>query len=394
MPTDTEERWKEIVTAFTRTPHMMNMAATTTNADGEETGVKEGGSFAADVEEEVMAYYKRIYQGEISIPQIIELLQRFKVSPNQRDQDVYSCIIHNLFDEYKFFRRYPDNFLAITSLLFGALIQHQIVSYMPLGIALRYVLDALRQPVGSKLFRFGVQALSQFQSRLDEWPQYCSHLLQIPHLVQAHPEIVQYIRSFQDNQAAGTATTATTEPGSTTAAITTGALSENAITSPSSTPSVFTALKVDTLLSASQAESTEVPDEVVQDKILFIINNISPLNLEVKIQEMRGIMREEYNKWFSNYIVEKRASIEPNFHNLYISFLDALESPNLYRYLLIETFLNVRNLLNSDKTVTSSQERTLLKNLGTWLGSITLAKNKPIKHKYLSFKVSTLCSPR
>ncbi|KAJ3054880.1 hypothetical protein HDU99_007674, partial [Rhizoclosmatium hyalinum] len=31
-------------------------------------------------------------------------------------------------------------------------------------------------------------------------------------------------------------------------------------------------------------------------------------------------------------------------------------------------------------------ERSLLKNLGTWLGSITLAKNRPIKHKNLSFK--------
>ncbi|TPX41510.1 hypothetical protein SeLEV6574_g06049 [Synchytrium endobioticum] len=380
MPADTEERWKEIMTAFARTPHMMNMAATT-NADGEDGGMREGGSFSADVEEEVNAYYERIYQGEISIPQIVELLQRLKASPNQREQDIYSCIIHNLFDEYKFFPRYPDNYLAITSMLFGALIQHQIVSYMPLGIALRYVLDALRQPVGSKLFRFGIQALSQFQARLSEWPQYCTHLLQIPHLVQVHPEIVQYIRSLQENQAAGTATTAS-EP---VAAIGAGPSSvSESLTSLSS--SVFTALKVDTLINISLVEPSEVPDEVVQDKILFIINNISPANLEAKIREIREIMREEHHKWFSNYIVEKRVSIEPNFHSLYISFLDALESPVLYRFLLIETFLSIRNLLNSEKTVTSSQERTLLKNLGTWLGFITLAKNKPIKHKHLSFK--------
>jgi CCR4-NOT transcription complex subunit 1 len=42
--------------------------------------------------------------------------------------------------------------------------------------------------------------------------------------------------------------------------------------------------------------------------------------------------------------------------------------------------------LNSEKTVASSQERTLLKNLGTWLGLITLSKNKPIKNRNLGMK--------
>lgn len=35
-------------------------------------------------------------------------------------------------------------------------------------------------------------------------------------------------------------------------------------------------------------------------------------------------------------------------------------------------------LLRSDKGVANFSDRTLLKNLGHWLGMITLAKNKPI----------------
>lgn len=50
----------------------------------------------------------------------------------------------------------------------------------PLGIALRYVLDALKSPPNSKLFKFGIYALEQFTSRLAEWPQYCLHLKQVP----------------------------------------------------------------------------------------------------------------------------------------------------------------------------------------------------------------------
>lgn len=61
----------------------------------------------------------------------------------------------------RFFPKFPDKELTITSVLFGSLIQQQLISYVPLVIALRYVLDALRQPLNSKMFRFGMYALEQ-----------------------------------------------------------------------------------------------------------------------------------------------------------------------------------------------------------------------------------------
>jgi len=36
---------------------------------------------------------------------------------------------------------------------------------------------------------------------------------------------------------------------------------------------------------------------------------------------MKGLLKENYFRWFSKYLVVKRASIEPNFHSLYISFI-------------------------------------------------------------------------
>ncbi|SPC66261.1 related to CDC39 - transcriptional regulator protein [Ustilago sp. UG-2017b] len=39
-----------------------------------------------------------------------------------------------------------------------------------------------------------------------------------------------------------------------------------------------------------------------------------------------------------------------------------------------------------DKTVQSTQERNLLKNLGSWLGSLALAWDKPIHHSNIVFK--------
>ena len=125
-----------------------------------------------EIEEMANSYFQKIYTSEQSIGEVIEMLKRFKSSENSREQDIFACMIHNLFDEYRFFHKYPDKELRITGILFGTLIQHQLVSSITLGIALRYVLEALRkQPVpggSGKMFRFGMFALEQFKVRLRE----------------------------------------------------------------------------------------------------------------------------------------------------------------------------------------------------------------------------------
>ena len=54
-------------------------------------------------------------------------------------------MVHNLFDEYRYFPKYPDKPLRITAMLFGALVQHNLVAGITLGLFLRYVLEALRK---------------------------------------------------------------------------------------------------------------------------------------------------------------------------------------------------------------------------------------------------------
>lgn len=135
-------------------------------------------------------------------------------------------MVHNLFDEYRFFHKYPDKELTTTGILFGQLIQHQLVAYISLGIALRYVLEALKKAPNTKMFKFGLNSLHQFKSRLCEWPQvtqhflffphrclipishpqYCSHILQIPHIRQYQPEVVDFIEHSLKNASGGAAT--------------------------------------------------------------------------------------------------------------------------------------------------------------------------------------------
>ncbi len=149
--------------------------------------------FAPEIEEEANSHFQRIYTSELEIDKVIQMLKGFKTSNNQREQQVFACMIHNLFDEYRFFPRYPERELLITGKLFGSLIQHQLVSSITLGIALRYVLEALRKPFRTNMFKFGMCALEQFKSRLSEWPQYCHHINQIAHIRESHKDIIDFM---------------------------------------------------------------------------------------------------------------------------------------------------------------------------------------------------------
>ena len=382
-------------------------------------------SSSDEIEEMANSYFQKIYTSEQSIGEVIEMLKRFKVSENSREQDVFACMIHNLFDEYRFFHKYPDKELRITGILFGTLIQHQLVSSITLGIALRYVLEALRKaPVAGgsgKMFRFGMYALEQFKQRLYEWPQYCSHIIQIPHLKQSHAQLVQEIeqamlkaKSEADNNG-GNNGGAPSDPKKPELAVDSSALiAPGALTSPnmldpsssdpsaaalpsaevdaSSRPSPTTATFGSNLGKAvdgtgRDAEHAAPPDNIL-DRVQFIINNISMNNLDGKVGELREVMSPKWFGWLGNYLVVKRISTQPNFHALYLAFLDKLGDygKGLVDAILQSVYLNVGKLLRSQKITVLTSERSLLKNLGSWLGAITLARNKPILQRMLDCK--------
>jgi CCR4-NOT transcription complex subunit 1 len=327
-------------------------------------------SYSADVEAEVDGIYKQMYDEQITIDGVIALLQRTKESSNPHDHEIFSCMLHFLFEEYKFFQNcYPPRELAMTGYLFGSLIQHQLVDYIPLGIAIRYVLDALQCPPETNLFKFGIQALSRFEARLPELRPLCQALIDIPHLAEARPDIAESIRR------ALAAAPSDAVPGVLP-------LQGFALTTTSEVQHVFTAIRPDFL----DEDSSESPSEEVSDKILFIVNNLAPSNFDSKLMEMKDRFKDVYSRWFAIYLVEQRVSTEPNNHQLYLRLLDGLDSPSLAKFILHETITKSASLLNSEKTKQSSIERTVLKNLGSWLGQITFARDKPIKQKNISFK--------
>ena len=465
--------------------------------DASSTGEPDESMQQADAE--ANSYFQRIYTGAMSLDSVVEMLLRYRSSSIKRERDVCLCMIHNLFDEYRFFHKYPVRELQITGLLFGALISHKLVSGFTLGIALRFVLEALRKSpdsnqASSKMFSFGLWAIQQFKQRIASWPQYAMLILHIPHIQQAQPELANFLQQVimsQNTPEAAAAAAANGEPmdfsangtssfsmgfhsdaqsisslaslteaernadlqasaarsaldrasqsanlgadashlppglgigkpttpgpgpalaagvvlggagagaaasnpagpiGARAGAPIAGNTAAGAGNAPAS--SFGSTLNIDSLLSAEgDAPLPLAPSEGLKDKIHFIINNVTKSNLRQKGRELKLILRAEYLPYFSRYLVIKRVSIEANFQRLYAAFLDYVGVPDLRKVMLETTYYNIQVLLRNDKIVSSSSERSLLKNLGSWLGLLTIAKNKPIRSKYLDVKTLIL----
>lgn len=402
-------------------------------------------SFPNAIEKETDVFFGNLYKENMSNEEAVSSLRRFKESKIEHDRHLFRCAMHTLFDEYRFFKKYPKRELKITGRLFGSIVNEWLLSGHLQGLAVRCVLDALRtlepapQPAGHHA-SFGIFALERFVTLLKEWPQYCEQLLKLTRLSELKPALYTEMKRARENhrgpvpsvaerdlditafdadsdQEAVESTdggappvTSVRDPAADADAV--RALVSSPPPSGTSTPRkdppggtsgihpspsmsmdgslALSSMNLMNLLGVTPEEASQIvtPDEIVQDKIKFIFNNLSTATLDDKVSEMLDILKEEYVRFFSIYIVVKRASSEANFHHIYLTMLEKMASkaPTLFPLVFDTSYKRVRVLLTSDKIVTIPGERMVLKSLGSWIGSLTLARNQPILRRDLDLK--------
>ncbi|KAG2387119.1 hypothetical protein C9374_002154 [Naegleria lovaniensis] len=396
-----------------------------------------------EIETKTNQFFLSMFHGEITVEVGVEKLKEMKLSKTRADQEMFACVIHNLFDEYRFFSQYPENSLRVMAKLFGLIIQHNVIVAKTLKYGLICVLQALSSP-DIKLFQFGLIALSQFKTRVSEWPQFCAHLrTKIPQAFQHIPDLAQYVAkslslietqlpsdqygmpgiqntaisspptsiSPQPNvmqQQFGTSSTfqqpsISTTPPPQISTSPTPQIPPSATLTPTTDPQTPTKTKKDeekdkaspgigfqldisTLTKNVTTQEIEAPEPELADKMKFAINNLSQINLNEKSNELKNLLSPNLYPYIARYIVVNRASLEPNFHLVYAKMLSTLKLEELDKHVLKQTYIAVNALLHSERITTSLSERSLLKNLGSWLGLQTLAKNKPVLHKDLDLK--------
>lgn len=343
----------------------------------DKTGEEKGNKLPEEIDKRMSDLFGKMYRGELSIRDVIGLMRQYKTSQDPDKQDLFCCIIHGLFDEYVCFPEYPLDALKTTAVLFGSIINYGLVSGIPESVGLGLILDAVRdsQPV-DLMYQFGVEALMQLIDRLPEWEGFCSLLTQIPTLqgtevAQKADDILRErgldLRSHGAPEDSG--------PGD-SMQIANGNF-DDMVTETRG----FRALHVDPPVKGRFRD----PDQPVQEKILFVINNTSNDNMTSKSKDLKDVLKEEHYQWFASYLVEQRARLEPNNQEMYLRLLDILGDKSLMAEVLRETYASTVKMMNAEATITSVTERGYLKNLGGWLGCLTIARDKPIKHKNIYF---------
>ncbi|ETV91054.1 hypothetical protein H310_14294 [Aphanomyces invadans] len=350
------------------------------------------------IEEQANAYFQQIYTSEQNINDVVAMLKRFQSSKDETERQIFVCMIHNLFDEYRFFPRYPETELRITGVLFGKLIEHQVLPSTFLQTALRLVLESLREPPASKFFFFGACALQQFVPRLRELPAYCMNLTQIAHLQHALPEIMRQVHQVTrslDPSATNVATGAPATPAAVQVTIPTTApaspkkqpaTSPKILATPVAAPAIMDVRHIFSQESIEQVTDIVEPEASIVDRLHFIVNNMSISTLEGKLAEVRHLLAPDYFVWFAQYLVGKRIATQPNYHTVYLIFMEKINQPHLEHAIFKTALQHVHKLLTSGTITTNSQQRSLLKNLGSWMGLMTLGRNKALLQRDLDLK--------
>lgn len=339
-----------------------------------------GHTLPEDADLKMQEQYKMMYSNDVDPRGMIERLQKLKESDDAGDQDLFASMIHGLFDEYNCFGEYPLEALATTAVLFGGIIAFGVLSSnITLGVALYMVLDAVQEhSPDDSMYKFGLQAALHFIDRLEEWPAFCNRLVAIPQLrgtevysraeevirKQPHPDLGDGMDSAVENSLA----------------LTNGHVDDFA-SEPLYPP--FQSLHVDP---PYRSDLYEEPSEETSEKVTFVLNNVSKRNLKEKFKDLEEALEERHHQWFASYLVEDLVKSQPNFQALYMQVLNMFNQKWLWAEVLRETYHSLARLLNSDSTLTNATDRAYLKNLAGWLGLLTLARNRPILHRNLSFK--------
>ncbi|KAJ2746614.1 CCR4-NOT core subunit cdc39 [Coemansia sp. BCRC 34301] len=344
------------------------------------------------IEKDAESLFLSLYRGELSVDKMVDTLEDLHDSLKVYMRKTYAHVIQYPLEEFAFFDNYPDKELMITGQLVGALIQRHMLSPSSEPAILDMLVRALQSPTTSKSYRFGMTALEACQARIEQLPVFCSAIYQIPAIRKNNTtpvaQLVKSIISSALPQRSGRAADALAgdHAGLAAAGMTARALAHARDDSPSVLATGFGFHSVKPSPLPVIDEPYAEPSEGAKDKIQFAVNNLAPNNLADKTGEVDKVLLPKHFVWFSQEIIVKRASQEPNYHSLYLLFIDALNRPVLAKCILRETLASIARLLNAESTISSSRDRGYLKNLGAWLGGITLARNQPILRENISFK--------
>lgn len=138
---------------------------------------------------------------------------------------------------------------------------------------------------------------------------------------------------------------------------------------------------------SSQTPQTSKLSTDFNEKMNVIFLKLSNSNIVEKAMEIKFLITNELIlKYFSNYLIAKRVCLEKDRLFIFYDLVNLMDLKLLFSQMTKDTITIARKLISSDDLSKDQNQKIVLKNLGTWLGLITLNRNRPILNKEINLK--------
>ena len=386
-----------------------------------------------EIEREVNHLLRNLLEGKTSVDEIMGVLINYKQSSDKRQNEIFSCLIHGLLDEYRFYGQYPKNKLKLISELFGKIINNKLLEGVIETLALKYILEGIKTGSGM-LYFFGINALTQFLGKISHWPSYMKILLDLDQIKKNKD---MYILIFQENKKSqnkiiNNFSEKSAENSDKYLPLLSKSQSENkSIGENINSNHINTSINNENIKSINQSKDSkikvnesvdtlknklsgvtksftyyeynninnyeinidnkkiEVPNEELLNKTKKIFDSLNKSNIYEKSLEIINLLGNDIKiiRWFSYYFTTVKINHWKNLpFRIFNDLFNQINNPILSKYILNDTIKYIQELLSIDCLYIDDKCKTLLQNLGIWLGFNTLLKNKPILAKDIDFR--------
>ncbi|CAH8642924.1 unnamed protein product [Dicrocoelium dendriticum] len=355
-----------------------------------------------EAEAEAYGFFQKLLKGISSPDDMFKAVCEYATQGNLSQRKLLDDVLRMLADEVsQYLPDYPEPMLPLISELYGNILaaSTQLLPVRSLSILWRALLTRLHSfspdMADSPLFRAIIRILIKAKNAFTQFYNLPGCLVSCPvfkffphelqeYILNAEMLANNYIRSQQTGPKP-LVTTASTNAFNSVNQLT-GQTSSLGVSSTSQLPG----LVLHCTQSEAPPKAPDPPEEAISDRIYFLFNNVSQSNAKEKSAELTELLSDErLLPWFAYYLVGKRVPVEQTFHELFAFVLEQIQEriPNVRPKVMQELIRHIKFLLrNMRKDRDDMQARTALKNLGDFLGLITLARNKPLLHDDLNVK--------
>jgi CCR4-NOT transcription complex subunit 1 len=234
----------------------------------------------------------------------------------------------------------------------------------------------------NKKFDFAVTVLDKIRTCLAKQPEFCEGLLDNDHLLARSPELVNQligalnppiVLSPEKAQALKAALEAKLQPKVVAAPV------------PERPPQTLES-DLDLLESEDRSKRSHTnPDK--EKKLMLFLNNLTFESLNERHKELDKLLdSKEFIKWVSYHIVFRRIPTcnQPNSFEIYVNMLGKV--PRLERPVTKLTYKILQKWFRLTGKSVNDNKLKQFKNLGYWLGRLTIARNEPVLINRLNLK--------